>query len=97
MVANDFRAIGVGLVCQEVTFELVKQVVEENSHMAIMWHIGRATLFGRGTPDSFAFDRPVGNFWASKWTLWLSTNGQSGIEPPQTQSCSTYMPHNCHM
>ena len=61
---------------------LKKQVVEENSHMAIMWHIGRATLFGRGTPDSFAFDRPVGNFWASKWTLWLSTNGQSGIEPP---------------
>ena len=51
--------------------------------MAIMWHIGRATLFGRGTPDSFAFDRPVGNFWASKWTLWLSTNGQSGIEPPE--------------
>ena len=82
MVANDFRSVGIGLICQEVTFELIKQVVEENTHMAIMWHIGRATLFGRGTPDSFAFDRPIGNFWASKWTLWLSTNGQAGIEPP---------------
>ncbi len=85
LVANQWRVnIGVDLVCQEVSFELVTELVESNAHMGIVWHIGRATLFGRGTPDDFAFDRPEGNRWARLWTLWLTTNGEAGIEPPDS-------------
>ena len=51
--------------------------------MAQIWHIGRATLFGRGTPDDFAVNDPSRHSWARQWALWISSGGTAGIEPPQ--------------
>ncbi len=82
LIANDLREVGVEFVCQESSFELVNELREANEAMATVWHIGRATLFGRGTPDDFAINEPGSHKWGSQWALWISSGGEAGIEPP---------------
>ena len=83
MIASDYVDIGVELICQGSSPDLIFDLQNTNQVMTIMWHIGRATLFGRGTPDHFAVNDPVRHFWAYQWALWISSGGTAGIEPPQ--------------
>lgn len=82
LVATDWRAVGVELICQESSPDLVNQYGEDNSSMGTAWHIERATLFGRGTPDNFALISAGSHYWGAQWALWLNTNGAEGVEPP---------------
>jgi peptide/nickel transport system substrate-binding protein len=83
MISSDYRDIGVELICQESTPDLIDQLQDDNQMMAQIWHIDRSTLFGRGTPDDFAINDPSRHSWGRQWALWISSNGQAGIEPPQ--------------
>ncbi len=90
LIANDFRQVGVELICQEASPDRIAELRMDNAAMATIWHLGRATLFGRGTPDDFAFVDSSRHKWASQWALWLITEGEPnedgeilGIEPPQ--------------
>lgn len=84
LMASDLTDIGVELICQESTPDLIAQLQDANEMMAQIWHIGRATLFGRGTPDDFAVNDPSRHSWGRQWALWISSNGEAGIEPPQS-------------
>ncbi len=83
MMASDYVDIGIELICQEGTPDLISDLQISNELMTVMWHIGRATLFGRGTPDHFAVNDPSRHYWGTQWALWISSGGGEGIEPPQ--------------
>ncbi|MBZ0297854.1 MAG: ABC transporter substrate-binding protein [Anaerolineae bacterium] len=82
LIATDWRAVGVELICQESSPDLVNQYREENTAMGTAWHLERSTLFGRGTPDNFAVNDGSRHYWAPQWALWISSQGAEGIEPP---------------
>jgi len=83
LISSDYVDIGVELICQEATPDRLEELVEANEHMARMWHIGRATLFGRGTPDNFGVNDARAQDWGRQWTLWNQSGGAEGVEPPQ--------------
>ncbi len=83
LIANDTRAVGIEVICEQVSPDLINQLREDNSSMGTFWHLERATLFGRGTPDDFAVNDPSRHKWASEWAIWITTNGAEGMEPPQ--------------
>ena len=83
LIASDFVDIGIELICQGASPDLIFDLYRGNQVMTVMWHIGRATLFGRGTPDHFAVNDPARHFWAHEWSTWISSGGAAGIEPPQ--------------
>ncbi len=83
LMASDYVDIGVELICQGASPDLIFDLYTSGEVMTVMWHIGRATLFGRGTPDHFAVNDPARHFWAHGWTTWISSGGAAGIEPPQ--------------
>ncbi len=83
LVASDLAEVGIEIICQQATPDLLEDLREANEIMVQMWHLGRATLFGRGTPDDFAVNDPARQRWATQWALWISSDGQAGSEPPQ--------------
>lgn len=83
LMTSDLAEVGIELICQQATPDLISQLLEDNEMMAQIWHIGRATLFGRGTPDDFAVNDPARHKWANQWALWISSGGTAGVEPPQ--------------
>lgn len=83
LIANDLREVGIEVVCNQVTPDVINQLREDNAFMGQYWHLERATLFGRGTPDDFAVNDPARHKWAPEWSLWISSGGAQGIEPPQ--------------
>jgi peptide/nickel transport system substrate-binding protein len=83
LIANDTRAVGIEVICEQVTPDVINQLREDNAFMGQYWHLERATLFGRGTPDDFAVNDPSRHKWAPQWAAWISSNGAAGMEPPQ--------------
>jgi hypothetical protein len=71
------------VVCNQVTPDVINQLREDNAFMGQYWHLERATLFGRGTPDDFAVNDPARHKWAPEWAAWIASGGAEGMEPPQ--------------
>jgi peptide/nickel transport system substrate-binding protein len=84
LIANDWRAVGVELICQEVNLQRAIELQQLNETMGTVWHLERATLFGRGTPDNFAINDPARHYWGNQWASWIASGGTSGIEPPDS-------------
>ena len=83
LIANDWAEVGVELVCQEVNLSRATELEQTNAAMGIVWHLERASLFGRGTPDDFAVNNPERHKWANQWAQWISSGGTAGMEPPE--------------
>ncbi|MBK8021506.1 MAG: hypothetical protein IPK19_08760 [Chloroflexi bacterium] len=84
LIANDWRAVGVELICQEVNLQRAIELQVANETMGTVWHLERATLFGRGTPDNFAINDPARHYWGNQWAKWIASGGTDGIEPPDS-------------
>lgn len=83
LVSNDWRAVGIEGACQIIDGTLQQERLNNNETVVSAWHLGRSTLLGRGTPDTFAFENCAANNWARQWCIWFVSGGESGIEPPQ--------------
>ena len=85
MIAADLKNVGVEWVIKPTDPTTLAQLQSANNFEAFLWGLGRGTLFGRGTPDEFAFrpeDAPR-DMWAAGYRQWFATGGSQGVEPPQ--------------
>lgn len=83
LLTGDWKEVGVEAQCKPTDDTEVGLANEANELEAVIWNIGRGTLFGRGTPDNWAFDDVDRNYWAPMYSLWNISGGKDGIEPPQ--------------
>jgi peptide/nickel transport system substrate-binding protein len=83
LVANDYVAIGIEVVCQLMENSLFNERHLANELEIPTWHLDRGGRFGRTNPLFWAFDDPAQQRWAGQWAIWLTTGGTDGIEPPQ--------------
>jgi peptide/nickel transport system substrate-binding protein len=83
MIAEDWKKIGLYAYVKEYETTLYNARHTANELQVATWNGGRGSLFGRPNPLFFGFDDPSQQRWAGQWTLWLSSGGKSGIEPPE--------------
>jgi peptide/nickel transport system substrate-binding protein len=85
MIAADLKKVGVEWVVKPTDPTTMAQLQTASNYEAFLMNLGRGTLFGRGTPDNFAFrpeDAPR-DMWDSGYVTWFATSGKEGVEPPQ--------------
>ena len=83
LVADDYVAIGIEVVCQLLENSLFNERNLANELEIATWHLDRGGRFGRSNPLFWAFEDPTQQRWAPMWATWISTDGSEGIEPPQ--------------
>jgi peptide/nickel transport system substrate-binding protein len=85
MLTTDLKLVGIELIAKSTDNTTIGKMVSDNTFEAMLWNLGRATLFGRGTPDFWAF-RPedlVRQQWCPAYVTWFSSGGKQGMEPPK--------------
>lgn len=82
MAKSDWKKLGLDIVVKEYETSLYTTKQTANELQIATHNAGRSALFGRPNPLSFGFDDPANNRWAPMWTLWFSSSGKDGIEPP---------------
>ncbi|MBZ0304087.1 MAG: ABC transporter substrate-binding protein, partial [Anaerolineae bacterium] len=83
LVADDYIKVGIETVCQLLENSLFNERHLANELEIPTWHLDRGGRFGRSNPLFWAFEDPAQQRWAGQWTLWISTKGAEGVEPPQ--------------
>jgi len=83
LVADDYVAIGIEVVCRLTEGSLFSERNLANEFEIATWHLDRAVLIGRADPLWFGFKDPSQQRWAAQWVIWMQTNGAEGVEPPQ--------------
>jgi len=82
LLTADLKVVGVESNCQLQEPATINTRTAANDMNVQLWSFGRATLLGRGQPDSWAFEGAT-PLWNSQWRLWKDTSGKEGVEPPQ--------------
>ena len=85
MLTSDYKKVGIEIACKSMDPTQVGNTIVDGTMEMNMVNQGRGTLFGRGTPDRWAF-RPedrVRHTWGAGYVQWFATGGKEGMEPPQ--------------
>lgn len=83
LVADDYLAIGIEVVCQLLEGSLFSERHLANELEIPTWHLDRGGRFGRSNPLFWAFEDPGQMRWAPLWATWFASGGKDGLEPPQ--------------
>ena len=78
--AEMWKAVGVRAKADEVVRSLLETRTQAGEHMVAVWNEDQTGFTFSAPTKSAPMD--FGNVWGPLWGLWISTNGEKGIEPP---------------
>lgn len=84
LVKSHWAAIGVDMKVNTIERALYYTRGDDNAHDAAVWP-GPGGLDPMLDPRDFFAFHPQGSRYAIPWTLWYTSNGAKGEEPPESQ------------
>ncbi|MGN7292845.1 ABC transporter substrate-binding protein [Rhizobium sp. SAFR-030] len=84
LVKSHWAAIGVDIKVNTIERALYYTRGDDNAHDAAVWP-GPGGLDPMLDPRDFFAFHPQGSRYAIPWTLWYTSNGAKGEEPPESQ------------